>query len=316
MKPSFALLVPTFNGGPLLEETLRSCLAAPLDPSKTRVLVCDNGSTDGSYEAAYRFAEESHGLIQVLRNPENLGRIGNWNRCLEVAEAMGARFATFLMVGDKWLPGADPLAIIAEMERSGARMALAPYHIVDASGRFLRLARNFIRGSRRAIQAQPFIDHALQEGALCFGPLQANIYRLEVPSPLRFDPADPTHTDQRATILYLGRDTQTLQLWDQAIFAWKAHAGRFHMGMDVSQRASDDSEMIRNLAELRGLRVDFQRIYANLFLLAAREWAMKPGGMRKIWEVARYFRGCPEGLSVAMVMRQAFRRVFLRRFLT
>jgi glycosyltransferase involved in cell wall biosynthesis len=316
VKPEFVVMIPAYNGGPLLETTLRSCLRAGLDPARIAVVMCDNGSDDGSYEAALALANESRGLLAVHRNERNLGRVGNWNRCLEVAESMGARFGSYLMVGDEWLPQGDALAIAEAMTQSGASLALARYLLVDESGRRLRVGRNFIRGPRRVVPAQDFVRTALREAALCFGPLQANVYRLDGPRRLRFDPDDPTHTDQRSTLAFLGEDAGSLLLWGRPFSAWKVHPGRFHMGMDVRKRLEDDLAMIRGLAATRGIELDERRLNVNLFLLTAREWAGRPHGWARIREVARFFRASPGGLHWGFAATQVFRRVVLRRFIS
>ena len=316
MNPDFALMVPAFNGGVLLEQTLRSCLAANFVVGRVVVVVCDNGSTDGSYEMACQLGAESPGILQVHQNNENLGRIGNWNKCLDLARSLGAKFGTFLMVGDEWLPEVNPLGIITEMESTSAEFALAPYHLVDETGKLKRIGRNFIKGKRRVVDAQSFINVALSEGALCFGPLQANIYRLDSARALKFDTQDPTHTDQRATLVQLGVDAKRILLWEQPIFAWKAHAGRFHMGMDVGKRALEDIQLILSIAKDRALKIDRGRIHVNLFLMIAREWAGKPNGYKKIRESARLFYSLEGGLSWPLVVAQVVRRVVFRRFLT
>ena len=309
-------MIPAFNGGNLLEGTLRSCLAAGFDPAKVAVVVCDNGSDDGSYEAALALAKESRGLLAVHRNEQNLGRVGNWNRCLEVAEAMGARFGTYLMVGDEWLPQGDASAVVAAMTECRASLALARYHIVDESGKHLRVGRNFIRGASRVVPAQDFVRSTLREAALCYGPLQANVYRLDGPSRLRFDPDDPTHTDQRATLAFLGEETGTLLLWGRPFAAWKVHPGRFHMGMDVRRRLEDDLAMIREIAAARGIELDDRRLNVNLFLLTARESVGRPNGWARVREAACLFRASPGGLHWGLAAWQVFRRVVLGRFIS
>ncbi len=314
MKPDFALLVPAFNGGALLGETLRSCRAGRLEPGSAVVIVCDNGSDDGSFESAEAAARESGGLLHVRRNESNLGRIGNWNRCLEVAESMGAGFASYLMVGDEWLPGGDARAVVAAMRETGASLALARYHIVDPAGRRLRVGRNFIREPRRVVDAGAFVRTALRAGALPFGPLQANVYRLDGPRRLRFDADDPTHTDQRATLDFLGTGADPLLLWGAAYAGWKVHPGRFHMAMDVRKRLADNRAMIHGLAAARGIDLDERRLNANLFLEAAREWIGRPNGLARVREAAAEMAGSPGGLDAALVGAQLFRRVVLRRF--
>lgn len=308
-------MIPAFNGGSLLEGTLRSCLAAGLDPAKVAVVVCDNRSDDGSYERARALAGEGGGWLRVHRNETNLGRVGNWNRCVETAEAMGARFGTFLMVGDEWLPEGDPLAVAAAMAEAGASLALARYLLIDEAGKRLRVGRNFIRWERRVVPARDFVRTTLREAAMCYGPLQANVYRLDGARRLRFDESDPTHTDQRATLAFLGDEPGPLLLWGRPFAGWKVHPGRFHMAMDVRKRLEDDLVMIRALAADRGITLDDRRLNVNLFLLTAREWAGRPNGWAKIGEAARLFRASPGGLHAGLAATQVFRRLVLRRFI-
>ncbi len=314
MALEFALLVPTWNGGALLEATLRSCLAAGFDPARVAVIVCDNGSDDGSFEAAQALAATGGGLLRVARNETNLGRVGNWNRCLERAEELGVAYGTYLMVGDEWLPGADALALTAVRRDGGAPLALARYHIVGPDGRFQRVGRNFIRADRQVVRSREFVGRALRAAALCFGPLQANVYRLDGPRRLRFDAADPTHTDQRATLAFVGPEDGPLLLWGRPHFAWKVHPGRFHMAMDVRKRVGDDLALIREQAATRGIELDERQIDAHLFLLAAREWLGRPNGWARLREIAAAFRASPGGLDYLIAAGQLFRRLVLRRF--
>lgn len=314
MKPDFALLVPTFNGGALLGETLRSCTAGALDPTRVAVIVCDNGSDDGSFEASTALARDSRGLLHVHRNESNLGRVGNWNRCLEVAEEMGAFAVSYLMVGDEWVPDADAARLVEAVRRADAPLTLARYHIVDGSGRRVRVGRNFVGGHDRVVDAPTFVAAALREGALPFGPLQANVYRLGGGRRLRFDAEDPTHTDQRATLAFLGAGPAPLLLRAAPYAAWKVHAGRFHMAMDLPRKLRDNVAMIRALADERQIALDARRLNANLFLEAAREWIGRPNGWARVREAAATFRELPGGLDGALAAALLFRRVVLRRF--
>lgn len=313
--PDFCLMIPAFNGGALLDATLRSCVAARLDPARVMVLVVDNKSTDGSFEAAQRLAAEVGRPLYVEQNQANVGRIGNWNRCLERAAALGARYGTFLMVGDELLPEADPLALVGSMDEASVRLALCQYRIVDGATGRSTLVRNFIRGRKEVVPAQRFLDKSLKEGALALGPLQANVYRLDPGHLPRFDDAEPAHTDQRASYRFVGRD-ERLMLWGTPLMAWKVHPGRFHMGMDTPRRVEGDLALVRSLAAERKLELDVDHVRANLFLLLAKEWAPRPGGPRKIWEMVSLMRRSPGGLPVGRIFLAVWRRVVLRRFLT
>jgi glycosyltransferase involved in cell wall biosynthesis len=124
MNGKLAVLMPVFNGGALLEESIRSCAESGLDPQRYEILLVDNCSTDGAVD---RLAAAKPGAVpvRIFRNSGNLGRIGNWNRAVEIAEEEGFAWATFLFVGDVWLPGGSLPRILALMEEHGADFALS-----------------------------------------------------------------------------------------------------------------------------------------------------------------------------------------------
>ena len=74
------------------------------------MIVVDNGSTDGTWDAVQKFAATG---VRLRRNERNLGLFGNFNRCLELASAPYVR----LLAGDDALPPNCLAAEIALMER-------------------------------------------------------------------------------------------------------------------------------------------------------------------------------------------------------
>jgi|GEM_PF-450639 len=102
-RPRLSLCVPTFNRASYLEGALKSGLieAKNLSPGTVEVLVCDNGSTDGTAELIARIQAE-HPELRVFRNEQNLGFDLNYLRCVE--EARG-EFVWVMGDDDVWLPG-------------------------------------------------------------------------------------------------------------------------------------------------------------------------------------------------------------------
>ncbi len=72
-----SVLVPTWNGEATLGRTLE-CLLSQEGP-ELEILVCDDASTDGTVQAALAFGDRR---IEVHRNRERAGIVGNWNRGL------------------------------------------------------------------------------------------------------------------------------------------------------------------------------------------------------------------------------------------
>jgi glycosyltransferase involved in cell wall biosynthesis len=74
-----AALVPAYNAGRFLLPSVESLLgqSRPLD----RIVVIDDGSTDGSISSIRRFADD--GRIEIFENPKNLGKADSLNHQFE-----------------------------------------------------------------------------------------------------------------------------------------------------------------------------------------------------------------------------------------
>src|SRR6478609_1568130 len=158
MDGTVAIMIPTFNGGALLHRTVASCFTAGVRRSQFRVIVVDNASTDGSIEGLGR-------EVEVHANPQNVGRIGNWNRALEIAEEQDFAYAAFLFVGDEWLPQGSLGPLLDSMDASGSVLGMGALQIVRDDGSFLRKGgRVTIRGSAAQVDSGRLLAHAINKG--------------------------------------------------------------------------------------------------------------------------------------------------------
>jgi GT2 family glycosyltransferase len=82
--PALSILIPSFDGEKRLPRTLEA-LAAQRLPGGFEVIVTDDGSADGTAEAARRLAGPAP--MEVLRHPENRGRAAAVNTALRRARA-------------------------------------------------------------------------------------------------------------------------------------------------------------------------------------------------------------------------------------
>src|SRR5215813_4218343 len=73
-EPTVTAVIPMFNEGAAIKETLQSLLDSSYPHSKLRVICIDDCSTDDSYEHARQVARKSSGRLKVLRNRTNLGK--------------------------------------------------------------------------------------------------------------------------------------------------------------------------------------------------------------------------------------------------
>ncbi len=73
------VVIPTYNAGNILSETLTALGKQSVDNSKYEVIVVDDCSEDTSYEVAKRVQMESRINMQVIRNSHNRGTYAGYN---------------------------------------------------------------------------------------------------------------------------------------------------------------------------------------------------------------------------------------------
>ena len=84
-----SICIPTYNGARYLEACLDSVLSQTY--KDIEILVVDDGSTDATFEILERYAANDQ-RIRLVRNEQNLGLVGNWNRCIELARGEWIKF--------------------------------------------------------------------------------------------------------------------------------------------------------------------------------------------------------------------------------
>lgn len=295
-----AVLFPCFNGGDRLRQSVESCAAAGLPPEKYGLIVLDNCSTDGSIELLPR--EDANNVpIQIYRNERNLGRVGNWNRALEVAERQGFRFATFVFVGDRWAPASSIQDLLDVMLQNEAVLGMAPIRIVGKNSR--DGARISIPGDSALVDSERLLEHVVHVGRVPFAPIQANIYRLFSDGPLRFDD-DPNYalnTDIEATAIWMRNHPGRVALMATPFLIWNGYSGRFLNKQDPWYVFLETRASLQRIAELTGTRPDWASANAVSLLTSARELSAGRNPVRRLaflYRVAQYLRRRPGGLGI------------------
>lgn len=82
-KPRISVLMAIYNCANTLEEALDSLYNQTY--SDFQLILCDDGSTDNTYQVAKNYAEKYQNII-LLKNEKNLKLAGALNRCLEYAD--------------------------------------------------------------------------------------------------------------------------------------------------------------------------------------------------------------------------------------
>jgi len=84
-----SVCIPTYNGARFLQAALDSASAQSF--ADLEILVVDDGSRDETVALAEAHRARDPRTV-VVRNAQNLGLVGNWNRCLELAKGEWIKF--------------------------------------------------------------------------------------------------------------------------------------------------------------------------------------------------------------------------------
>lgn len=95
--PTCTVAIPVYNRRDLVRSALESALVQDVDGLE--VLVVDNCSTDGTWEALETYRDPR---LRLVRNESNLGLFGNFNRCLELSTGT---YLHFLCSDDRLVKG-------------------------------------------------------------------------------------------------------------------------------------------------------------------------------------------------------------------
>jgi hypothetical protein len=297
MNGKLAVLIPAFNGGELLRRTIESCVNAGLDHSRYCVAVFDNCSTDGSLEG---LGSE----ISLHRNERNLGRVGNWNRALEGAESLGATYASFLFVGDEWMPNGSIGALLDSMDRNRSVLGMAALRIVNQQGALVRPgARVTIKGKSAQVDSAHLLEHSIGSGRLPFAPIQANVYRLFPERPLRFStlPDAALNSDIEATAHFLREHPGPVSIEADPYLLWRERRGRFFTAQDPWVVFTQTRRTLQRLSTSTGIPVDWRNANAVAMLASIRETSSTlPLRTRLAFQIRalRYLLKHESGLSV------------------
>ncbi len=121
-----SVLIPAYRPGPYLREAVASVLAQ--EGVDLHLLVVDDASPE---PVAAGLAGIDDSRLRIVRNPVNLGLVGNWNRCLDLAE--GDPILIFHQ-DDRLLPGYLARAVALLAADSSLAFVFSNLRRIDAAG--------------------------------------------------------------------------------------------------------------------------------------------------------------------------------------
>ncbi len=87
--PLVSICIPTYNGMKFIEETMEC--AVNQDYDNIEIVICDDHSTDGTFEFCRKYAEHDS-RVRVVKNEQNVGLVQNWINSIEHASGVWIKF--------------------------------------------------------------------------------------------------------------------------------------------------------------------------------------------------------------------------------
>lgn len=123
--PSISVALCTYNGARFLREQLVSIASQTLQPME--IVVCDDGSTDGTIGVIKDFAATAGMNVRIYQNERNLGSTKNFEK---VVSLCAGEFIALSDQDDQWKP--NKLEVLTgALCRSGAGAAFSDAELMD-----------------------------------------------------------------------------------------------------------------------------------------------------------------------------------------
>lgn len=173
LNPLVSVCIPTYRGAAFLAAAIDSVLAQTYPHFEIWIL--DDNSPDDTQAIVARYCDPR---IRYIRNANNLGPEGNWNRCLELAQ--GKYF--------KLLPHDDLLAVdclekqvlVLEEDKAGEIvLVFGSRQIIDPQGRIL-MTRGLPRTKAGRIGAIMLVKRCVRAGSNLIGEPGNGLFRSEI----------------------------------------------------------------------------------------------------------------------------------------
>lgn len=238
-RPVLTVAIPTYNGGAPLLQAVESCKYISLSREEFEVLIVDNCSTDGSLnQVKKQFSKQLP--LRIVKNDSNVGRIGNWNRCLELAKG---EFLMFLFTSDLVAKiNYVNKAVNLLKKYSNSTLITTTFlkadfnlkNIYHVDKHFALFNNSLVQDSHNTIQ------YCTENGRFTFVPLQTNIFRLTFIKyyNLKFCNKYPIQTDGLFTTELVLKDNIFLYL-NKANIIWRNAPNRLHNKCKLDKHVSD-----------------------------------------------------------------------------
>ena len=138
LKSKTLIMIPAYNAEEFISRSIDSCLHQTMP---TEIWVVDNCSTDKTQQIVKTY-EKKDNRVKLIINDKNYGRVGNWNRCLEIFEQSEFEYLKFLFTGDELLPECIEEVEKIFLQEDNISLVVWPYIFKEKNGK-QRIVKKF-----------------------------------------------------------------------------------------------------------------------------------------------------------------------------
>mgnify|MGYP001057669228 CR=1 FL=1 len=174
------IMVPVYNADKFITKTLDSCLNQTL---KTEIWVVDNCSTDNT-QTIVKTYQKKNTRIKLFINDKNYGRVGNWNKCLDLFMKSKFQYIKYVFSGDEIFPECiEESEKVFNIDNEIGAIAF-PYEFVNINGH--KSISKHTKYLNKLFSAKEITYINLAEGML-LGAIICNVYAKKAIKDFRFD---------------------------------------------------------------------------------------------------------------------------------
>jgi len=239
-EPLVSVTIPMYNSARFIRRTVESVLQQTY--RNFELLVYDDNSQDESYEIVEAIGDPR---IRLVRNPENLGPEGNWNKA--VSEVRG-KYVKLICGDDILYPDclAKQVAVFEDHRNSGVSLVCGQRTVIDADDNALIRKINFIDHGRH--EAAEVSRKIIRMGTNILGEPVCGLYPASLLEGVRYNATVPYTIDLDFWMQLLKKGD--LYMIEEPLCAfriseesWSSRIGdlRYHQFLEFMDRTASDS---------------------------------------------------------------------------
>jgi len=237
------IIVPVWNGAKFIERTLDSLVAQTY--KNLSIVVLDNVSEDNTVELVRKYLGNKY-PVKLIQNEINVGRVGNWNKALEVFKASDTDFCKLVFAGDTIAPD----CIEKQIEQINSRKGLKIVNCAHSVRQTVNTSYDMVHFNiPRYLSGKEALEVSLQKGNWFAGTTAVMLFAKEVIGDSEFDESLLWASDWKFWAEIVGKVGIGYTCQVRASFFMEARGGHRKYGQDSNAQKEEEQvkEYIKTL---------------------------------------------------------------------